>query len=314
MAKGYFTQCAVVLLEAAPRMAQVQELLRAFPQDGVRTNPDPGWMGGPEALVLPFRPEANGLIVVDWLESPWPDGMGDPQADPILFGAWSMGFFGPFTFPGSLERAVQHAWGWQDAGPTVQRHQAFLRVRSSYAFGAKDDDPIFPEDYDPLPELEQVTEITRALLSLPEALCYFNPGGETLHTAAALEESLDHHADHDLPPFDIWSNIRFFNVEEGRWLMMDTVGMGQLDVEDHEACFPRGAFEPNDVAWFLRNAVLYLLRSGPVVKAGDTMNGPGEVNWQAQTSEESLIAPPRRTLRWFPLDGSRIPESLLPGE
>ncbi|MDJ0847938.1 MAG: hypothetical protein QNK04_06055 [Myxococcota bacterium] len=38
--------------------------------------------------------------------------MGDPQREPLLMGAWSMGHFGPFAYPGGLERAAQQCWGW----------------------------------------------------------------------------------------------------------------------------------------------------------------------------------------------------------
>jgi hypothetical protein len=39
--------------------------------------------------------------------------MGDPKLDPMTFGAWSMGHFGPLAYPGGLGGARQHAWSWQ---------------------------------------------------------------------------------------------------------------------------------------------------------------------------------------------------------
>lgn len=310
MPKGLFTQCAVVLMEHAPAMAQIVNVLQAFPQVGVRANPAPGWMGAAESLLLPYRPEVNGALIVDALDSPWPDGM--EAANPDLFGAWSMGFMGPFAFPGGLQRAVQQAWGWPQAAEAVNRHHAFLRIRSSYTLGAGDDAPVLPDDYAAYPELQRVTEVAQALLTLPGALCHFNPNGETLHPAEALRESLAFSATHDLPPLDVWSNVRMFNVENGGWLLMDTVGMAQLDVDDHEACFRTRTFEPGEVANFLRNATAYILKNGPVIQDGDTMNGPGRTNWQARVCETSMVPPPRRTLRWFPQDGSKPPVGMQP--
>lgn len=46
---------------------------------------------GGGSVTLSFRPEVNGQVLVDTVDQPWPDSMGDPQKDPMIFGAWSMG-------------------------------------------------------------------------------------------------------------------------------------------------------------------------------------------------------------------------------
>lgn len=268
-------------------------------------------MSGP-SLVIAFRPEVNGYATVDLQSQRWPDHMGDPKGEPMLFGAWTMGHFGPFTFPGNLERAVQQAWGWKEgAGSAVAQHQAFLRIRMSYVFGGGPDTPVMPKDCEPKAELEFVTKLALALSSRPAALAYFNPNGEVLRSADDVRKSVDHAAKHQIPPLDNWSNVRLFNPNNG-WLLMDTIGMEQLDVPDGEACFRAKAYEPADIANFLRNASLYLLTNGEVIKNGDTMNGPGGVNWRAFHVKEPLCAPPRRVLRWFPMDGSTPPREMAP--
>jgi hypothetical protein len=308
MPKGFFTQGVCVLLERPATLDDIARLLRDFQvvkRIDRADNPD---MGGP-SLVIPFRPDVNGYVSVDLQDRPWPDQMGDPKGAPRLFAAWSMGHFGPFAFPGNLQRAAEQSWGWQEAAALPGQHRAFIRVRSSYVFGGDGDAPVLPEDYQPRAELEFVTRLARALLNHPAALAYFNPNGEVLLDAGRLDRSVDYHTRHGLPPLNAWTNVRLFNASDG-WILMDTVGMAQLDCRDSEACFPRDAYEPQDVDEFLRNCSLYLLDRGDVIKHGDTMNGPGGINWRASHVEDGVCAPPRRLLRWFPVDGSRPPSEL----
>lgn len=311
MPKGYFSAAAMVLTSRAPSTAEIQACLQGFAVQGVRPNQSPGWMGGPETLVLAMPGPAGGHLLVDVLNTQWPDSMGDPQSDPNLFGAWSMGFMGPFTFPGGLGRALQQCYAWAEAPQVVPYHRAFVRVRATYTIGKGDDAPILPSNYQPRAELDQVTSVCRALLHLPGALCYFNPNGETLYSAATLHEVQQWNLQHGLPDLAVWTNVRMFDAGGG-WTLMDSVGMEQMDLPDHEACFMQGRQQGSEVERFLRNATLYCLNNGPVIKNGDTMNGPGGVNWQAWDCSEALVQPPRRTLRWFPVDGTAAPANLRP--
>jgi hypothetical protein len=220
-----------------------------------------------------------------------------------------MGHFGPFAYPGGLSRAAQQCWAWEPGKAIPDRHTAFIRIRSSYGFGAADDDPIMPQDYESLPELEFVTKLAAALLDLPSALCYFNPNGEILRDQDGLRESLNYGWAHELPPLDVWSNIRLFNVN-AEWSLMDTVGNAQLDIPDAEACFHAESYDFSDVDNFLRNVSLYVLRNGEVINSGDTMDGPGGIRWQATQFDNGICDPPRRVLRWLPTDGRSVPPEI----
>src|SRR5262245_37747950 len=155
MAKGFFTQGVSILLSRRATLDEIGSLLGDFSVvRRIDEAPSPD-MGGPSFTVA-FRPEANGYVTVDLQDRRWPDHMGDPKKEPMLFGAWSMGHFGPLAFPGNLQRAAEQSWTWKDAKSIPSRHQAFVRVRTSYLFGARDDDPAAPEDCDPLAELDFV--------------------------------------------------------------------------------------------------------------------------------------------------------------
>jgi len=104
MPKGFFTQSACVLLSNATSLDAIVPLLSEFViAKRVDQISDPN-LGGP-ALILAFRPEVNGYVSVDVRNWRWPDHMGDPKTEGMLFAAWTMGHYGPYTFPGNLRRA-----------------------------------------------------------------------------------------------------------------------------------------------------------------------------------------------------------------
>jgi hypothetical protein len=268
-------------------------------------------MGGP-SLLVPYRPDVNGYVSVDVVDRCWPDRMGDTKSDADVFAAWAGGHFGPGAWPGGLGRACQHSWGAADGRSGPLQHQAFIRIRCTYLFGAGSDAPVMPDDYQPLPELEFVTRIAAALVRLPEAICYFNPNGECLRDARGFLESLSYHASAKLMPLELWSNIRVFRFHDVQpaWSLMDTVGMGQLDAPDHEAIFQSDAYVPAEIGNFLRNASAHVVEHGPIIRDGDTMNGPANVNWQAFSLKQGRMEPPRRVMRWCPQDQRRAPAEL----
>ena len=188
-----------------------------------RNPPSENWeLGGP-SLTVGYRPEVNGVILVDVVDHVWPDDMGDPEETPMLFGAWSAGHFGPFASPGGLARAGEQSWSWPDGKDVPEKHKAFLRIRSSYVLGSGDDAPVAPEDYDPKDELLFVTKVARALLELDAALAYFNPNGEVLMGREVLDGALAYAQKSGFPPLDAWANIRLFGIDP-QWKLMDTVG------------------------------------------------------------------------------------------
>jgi hypothetical protein len=308
--KGFFTQGVAMLLTKAPKIEAVERVLAKY---GIakRISGSDDWAFSGPSLVIPYRPEVHGYAVVDLVPHPWPDGMGNPTTEVTLFGAWASGHFGPGAYPGNLLRASQQAWSWKEAAQVAARHTAFLRVKTSYIFGGQSDAPIMPKSYEPLPELEFVTKICLTLFQLREALCYFNPNGELLLPKATLEKRLKQSQSAGPPPLDLWANVRMFKLHPSpAWSLMDTVGMIQLDVVDHEACFRTQKYDPEKVAVFLRNISLYTLGENPVFENGNTADGPGGIRWQCHAYENGLVDPPRSVLRWLPMDGEERPPML----
>jgi len=302
MAKGLFTQGFCMLTDGTTTIEDIRAALEAKDFYIVKqAAPQKDWRFGGPTLVIEYDSDVNGYIAVDVVNERWPDTMGDPKTDSMTFAAWSMGHFGPLTFPGGLERAAQHSWTWQEGKTIAKRHRGFIRLRLSYGFGAKGSDPIMPQDYDPLVELVVLNTLVLPLFKVPGVLCYFNPNGEVLRDRATFREYYKGCNEQEKTPIALWSNVRFFNIND-RIGLMDTVGNGQLDLQDVEAVFPKAKYEPEVIDYYLRNVSLYLLGLDRSMQSGEEIDGPGETNlsWMTEVLKEGASPPPRRVLRLYP--------------
>jgi hypothetical protein len=304
--KGFFTQGVALLLDKQVALEELAPLLENF-GDLRRIPAAPDWARGGESLLLPFLGGA-GQVAVDVIGRPWPDEVDGGEE---LLKAWTTGYFGPFAFPYSYQRACRQAWIWKEAQAQPPKHEAFIRVRTTYQFGeAAKSGP--PEEANPLVELQALTAVAIALASHPAVVCYFNPNGEVVLPPNGLAEAAKWAREQELPPLDAWSNVRFLDLEgvADGWFLMDTVGMWQLDIADHEIALPGKTYDFQEVEGFLRNVALYLMNHGPIFEDGDTIDGPGGTNWRAKICEESFTAPPRPTIRWFAAEGPEPPAAL----
>lgn len=311
--KGQITACACVLFERPVVFSQFERAL-AKEYEIARSVEQPAteWMFAGPTLVIPYRPDVGGYALVDLVDQAWPDGMGDPQKDQTLYNAWGHGQFGPFTYPDALTRAAQQAWAWEPGRGVVDNQTGFARVRTTYSLGGAAGTPPLPTDYDPVAELQFVTELAAKVMNLPQTLAYFSPGGEVLRGRAEVKEALRFAAEDELPPIELWANVRAFPLPPDS-LLMDTVGLPQLDAPgrppfpDVEAVFPKDKFDRQQVGEFLHNLALYLIASGPTtISDGDTVDGPGG-SWQVLARGAGLMMPSRPTLRLHPV-GQPIPE------
>jgi hypothetical protein len=315
MAKGFFTQGVCLLTDGNTTIDNIRSALVRNGLDIVKKSPAQENLAfGGTTLVVSFLPEVNGYAAVDVVNQPWPDSMGDPKSDSTTFAAWSMGFFGPFAFPGGLARAQQHAWAWQAAKTIPAGYLGYIRIRISYVFGANKDDPVLPESYDPIAEMMFLSRVVVALLEAPGVICYFNPNGEVLRDSPSFHQVWDECTKNELMPLPLWMNIRFFKLND-KLGFMDTVGNGQLEIRDVEAVFPMAKYEPGDIDYYLRNVTQYLLELDQELQDGEAIDGPGESNlsWTMEVLDQGVIDPPRRVLRLYPKASSKAVRAALSG-
>lgn len=298
MAKGMFTQGVCLLTNGKTNIDDIESAFVGSDFEIVKKVPAQNdWRFGGPTLVIAYDPDVNGYAAIDVVDQRWPDSMGDPKKDSITFGAWSMGHFGPYAFPGGLERAAQHCYAWEKGPAVAHAHRGFIRM--SYAFGAKDSDPIMPADYDALAELIFVTDIVLELFPVAGVLCYFNPNGEVLRDKGEFRAMRKMCKEQKKTPLPLWMNVRYFQANQ-RFSLMDSVGNAQLDLRDVEAIFPQGDIDPNDIDYYVRNVSQYLL--GHELRDGDEIDGPGDTNltWTIEVPEKAAAEPPRRVVRLYP--------------
>ena len=141
---------------------------------------------------------------------------------------------------------------------------------------------------------------------MPGVLCYFNPNGEVLRDRATFREHWIECKKQEKIPLALWMNIRFVHVNDRFWFM-DTVGNGQLDLQDVEAIFPKDKYQAGDIDYYLRNVTLYLMALDRALKTGEEIDGPGEsdLSWTMEVLDQGVIEPPRRVLRLYPKANSK---------
>ena len=237
---------------------------------------------------------------------------------------------------GALARATQHAWTFPEAAELVGRHRAFVRVATVPApipdVGARASAPASADGA--VIALLSATEIASALCEAPGALCVFNPAGEALRSPEVVRDALRECGARHLPPLELWANVRIFELGGTDWVVMDTIGMAQLGVGDHEACFAREQYDFEVIDAFLRDTTYSELVSHRRMVDGDAVDGPGELHgsralaqvlpgtlattsarpgslpWRGQSVAAGLGSPKRGVLRWLPLDGRTPPARL----
>jgi len=306
--KGLFTQCFIVLLKDRVSLDDVERQLSGFDLLG-RYDGAGSWEFGGPAEVVAYRPEVHGMVAVDVVDHVWDDGLGDPEREATESSPWGSGALGPAAYPGCLGRALEFCEQWDEARDTVGRHQAYLRIRSSFSLGLGDDAWLWPEDYSPFQELLFVSRVAECLLQMPQALCYFNPSGEVLQTYRDFAQAMEIYAESDQAPYFLWTNSRSYPLDNcPEWHFVDLIGNEQLDLPDLEALFFGGEYDDQEVAQFLYELTHYLVEEGEIVEEGEAFQGQDDTDWLAQHYAEGGGLPPRRVIRFIPLDGHEPPE------
>ncbi len=302
------TQCVCVLFDRVPSLSELAPRLTDYAglSEAPAAEGEYGFAIGGPSLTVDYRSEVNGKARIDLIDRPWPDEMGSPDREPLLFAAWSMGHFGPTTYPGSLERALLHNHAFPYSDQLVPRHRAVLRIRTSYVFGAPESALVLPDHYDAIDELRFVSLLQLRLATLPGALVLFNPNAELLLPAERLEAALARKAP---LPVDVWASVRRVRPEEpAGWLLGDTVGMGQLDVVDQQIVLPFDHPSAPNVGPLLLSMAAYDASHGGVLGPGDTASDAEGRGVSADWLGEASVGPPRRVLSWAPDDVEELPE------
>jgi hypothetical protein len=97
--KGFYTQGFAILLDNEVPLDRIVDAISDEFKVVKRIDKSSDWAISGPAITIEYQKEINGYISADVVNATWPDGMGDPQKESMIFGAWAMGHFGPFTYP-----------------------------------------------------------------------------------------------------------------------------------------------------------------------------------------------------------------------
>jgi hypothetical protein len=309
----FFTQGIAVLFSQAPDLGSLRHL---FKRQGYTITADEDatdWREMQGACLTLATDFENGAVCwMDICEFPWPDDMGMTGDPTLLTSAHAMGAFGPFVNPGALERALQ-APGYQAAVPTAHEHRAFVRLRISYFFkapaGSEGPPPTQPENAQPMQELGFLLRAAASLAELPGALAYFNPNSEMILPLDGLNGILSSALAHKTYPVEAVCRLRGCPAEE-IWSFVDSIGMQQLGLRDHEFAWEDPANTRTEQIHFLINLLHYQADNAVQIENGHTTDGPQGQRWRAEERDDSCMMPPRKVLHWT-IDGAPPEPELL---
>lgn len=308
--KGFFSQCYIILVAEEIDFQELKKIIEEKYKIAKIVEGNENWEISNQSLVIPYRPEVNGFIAIDYVNKKWPDSMGSKD-EPILFGAWSTGNFGPFTYPNCLKRSIEQAWTLSAEEKQNISYNGFIRIKISYVFGANESATILPADYKPIDELIFLNKMVSHILLNNEESYFFNPNGEVLLPSGKFQESIKYSENNNIPALDVFSNVRLYRINE-RTTFMDSVGNHQLDIPDIEVINPKEKYNLNDISRFIRNTTYYMMINGLVLKDGHTIDGPNNEKWKIYNFENGICDPPRNTIRIFPNAMADIPNQIMP--
>ena len=309
----FFSQGIAVLFSQAPDLGSLRHLLKRQGHTIAADEDATDWPAMQGACLTLATDFENGAVCwVDICEFPWPDDMGMTGEPTLVTSAHALGAFGPFVHPGALERALQ-APGYQAAVPTAQDHHAFVRLRISHFFqtpaGVEESRPTEPENAQPMQELGFLLKAATSLAELPGALAYFNPNSEMILSLDGLSSILSSAQEHHTFPIEAICRLRGCPAEEN-WSFVDSIGMAQLGMRDHEFAWEDAANTRSEQIHFLINLLHYQADQSVQIENGHTTDGTDGKLWRAEERDDACMLPPRKVLHWT-IDGAPPEPELL---
>lgn len=309
MTQIFFSQCIAVLCSEAPGLAELRLILE---REGYTIKADEDTSEWPEmqgeGLTLATNFENGATCCVDICDFPWPDDMGVTGDPTLVTGAHMMGAFGPFAHPGAFERALQ-APGYQSAPSSTREHRAFVRFRVSNLIPASEESAearfASAENANPAWEIAYLLRVAASLREMPVALAYFNPSSELLLSMEGMSGILGFAFEHKTYPVEAVCRVRGCKVDE-EWSLVDSIGMEQLGLRDHEFTWAGAEVSRQEQVEFLINLQHYQIDHSAPMTSGHTTDGPHDKLWRAEERENACMMPPRRVLHWT-IDGD-LPE------
>ncbi len=318
MSEPLFEQCFCVLLKAPMALEEIVRGLQGYTLE-VGSGPaevlfpdafDPTVISKPDLDARPFvlaekwltvsYPKwAGSRVVIDVVNEPWDDTLGDPDQDARRYLARTLGALGGHCYPGALERAIKQLHANQKESGRAQEHQAYVRLRLLAPWDGEGAGPD-PKARDWYGELEFMSWMVLTLLDMPGAVAYLNPAAELIIDRDGMARTLEQCQKREVRPLALWVNRREFDHGQ-RWWLLDTLGNGQLGLPDLEV-FMKGERPSAWVPGFMTDVSQHMYGNREPIEDKDLVTDAIGNVWQASNHEASL-GPPSRRVVMFKLVG-----------
>jgi len=89
-------------------------------------------------------------------------------------------------------------------------------------------------------------------------------------------------------------NVRFFKIHDSDDMLMDTIGLNSMGLEDLQCSFKK--YNPKDISNVLYNTAYYLFDNGNIIIDGDTVQGVKRTDKWPCRRGRSLVVPKRTVI------------------
>ncbi len=234
----------------------------------------------------------GSMVLIESCAFPWSE----------LAGSDALAANGDFSQE-SLERACQFQMSWEGVEGAIAEHHAIVLVSIVEEAG---------KTLSPVSQLRRLVDLSKTVLAIghhPEVTAYFCPAGEVLLPVAMLAELLQTSQIAEVPPLDLFSNLRLSWLDE-RWVIFETIGNSQLLLPDFEIYADSQQHDLNELASWLRRLSWRQLTPENALADSHAIQNPQGADFDVVYAEDALLSPSRNVVRLIARDELAMPNGL----
>jgi|SRR5579859_177720 len=167
--------------------------------------------------------------------------------------------------------AVRSSWMWQEPDDKVRTHEAHAIVT---AVGSAD----------PLRSAIDVARLSTAVLAAGAPVALYWGSSRQMHTPRVVEQFA---REDDPPPVPLFVGVTISGESRSGPFSAATHGLEALGHKEFEVLSTRMGI--GDIRSTLMDLALYVLRSGPVLKHGQTFGPSADVKWSVRHAGSKLV-------------------------
>ncbi len=188
----------------------------------------------------------------------------------------------PFDRESLLEYAssFRQSWSWRTAKETIQNCTLIFKIYDEYS--------------DKIPYNARVGLLRNVLRGIVEKIGCSAVHFQMTQQFAKPENYVYSFCEPSPDKLYGFINVRFFKIHDSDDMVMDTIGLNAIGLNDVQCSFKR--YNPKDISNILFNTAYYLFDSGNVIIDGDTVQGLKRTDRWACKKGISLVGPKRMVL------------------